>query len=82
MSPYPVLFEPFNTATLKTTAPTMEYDFYTFDAGTVNIATSCLPTYALNSVNQLRIAIAVNDETPKVFSANTGNWNIDSIRAA
>ncbi len=33
-------------------------------------------------MNQLRIAIAVNDETPKVFSANTGNWSIDSIRAA
>lgn len=82
MSPYPILFDAFNTATLKTAAPAMEYDFYTFDAGTVNIATSCLPTYAVNSVNQLRIAIAVNDETPKVISANTGNWSIDSIRAA
>lgn len=82
MSPYPALFAPFAAADLKNSAPLLEYDFYTFGRGSTLVQTICLPTYPLDGTSQGRIAIAVNDETPQVISANSGRWSVDVLRAA
>jgi hypothetical protein len=82
VSPYPAQFEPFEAASLKTTAPLLEYDFYTFDKGALSIQTASLPTYPIDAAHQIRFAIAVNDETPQIVVANAGTWDANVLRAA
>ncbi len=82
VSPYPTQFEPFEVAALKTSAPSLEYDFYTFDKGTMSIQTASLPTYPIDAAHQIRFAIAVNDETPQIVVANAGTWDANVLRAA
>lgn len=45
----------------------MEYDIYTFNSGRFDIYTYMLPTYPINSFQLHRIAVSVDDESPKTI---------------
>lgn len=45
----------------------MEYDIYTFNSGRFDIYTHMLPTYSVNGFQLHRIAISVDDESPKTI---------------
>lgn len=82
VTPFPVTFPAFNPAQITTSTPTMEYDFYTFGAGRLTVQTACLPTYPIDPSRQLRFAIALNNETPQLVTANGGTWDVNVLRAA
>ena len=45
----------------------MEFDIYTFNSGRFDIYTYMLPTYPINSFQLHRIAVSVDDESPKTI---------------
>lgn len=45
----------------------MEYDIYTFNSGRFDIYTYMLPTYPINSFHLHRIAVSVDNESPKTI---------------
>jgi hypothetical protein len=54
-----------------TTQASLKYDFYTFSKGNAQIKIYCLPTHALNTNHQMRLAISVDGQEPQVIDYRT-----------
>jgi hypothetical protein len=50
---------------------TAEYDLFTFSSEKAQITVYCLPSHALNSQHQMRIAVAVDDSEPQTIDYRT-----------
>ena len=50
-------------------SPSLEYDIYTFTEGEASLELRCSPSYPINNEYGLRIALAIDDETPRIVEA-------------
>ena len=68
----------------KKTDPHLEYDFYAFNSGLVEITTHVLPTHPVNNFNEAMFGLSIDNEAPivpniEVGALNTGQWK-DNVR--
>ncbi len=54
-----------------TNHPSLKYDFYTLSKGNAEVKVYCLPTHARNANHQMRIAISVDGQEPRVTDYRT-----------
>jgi len=47
-------------------SPSMEYDIHTFTTGEITIDFNCIPSLPINADYSLRLAMAINDDTPVI----------------
>ncbi|MFI8378180.1 glycosyl hydrolase 115 family protein [Leeuwenhoekiella sp. NPDC079379] len=52
-------------------APVLEYDFYTFNFGTVDVKVSALPTHAVYPGKGVRCAVSIDGATPQIIDFQT-----------
>ncbi len=63
-----------DVAELRTKAPGLEYRFDLGEEGMVEVATECLPTFAIDPKRGLRYAVAIDDEAPQVVDLATKEY--------
>ena len=69
------------------TQPVLEYDFYTFQSGKIEVAMVTLPTFPFNKQVNTRYGISIDDELPQLGEAGTqeewkGKWAENVLRNA
>lgn len=65
---FPVTASP----TLSSSAPYLEYEFYSYSSGKTNVMLYFSPTLNFHALQKgLQYAISIDDETPQIFSLNT-----------
>lgn len=58
-------------ATLSSSAPYVEYEFYSYSSGKANVMLYFSPTLNFHALQKgLQYAISIDDETPQIFSLN------------
>lgn len=56
---------------IKKNSPVLEYDFYAFNFGEVNVFLQAIPTHASNSNTGVRCAVAIDDAEPVIVDFQT-----------
>jgi hypothetical protein len=68
------------TATIQSTSPLMEYDFYAFSTGNATVQVYCLPNQSVGKDAAIRYAVAVDNGTPTLVDVS-GGWSTNVLRA-
>ena len=66
----PIHTEP---ADITAHSPSLEYDFYSFDAGEARLDLDCLPTYAISPAQGARVAVSIDDGVPESLAGKGGD---------
>lgn len=65
---------------IQKNSPALEYDMFLFSRGEISVSVYALPTFPLDGKNNLRIAVAFDNEKPVVIQAKQdGKWAISVI---
>ncbi|MCD6332932.1 MAG: glycosyl hydrolase 115 family protein [Bacteroidales bacterium] len=62
--------------TIKSQSPSIEYDLYLFSTGTMHLQLNCAPGFPINKEYGQRIAIALDDDQPRIIAYKRGNKNV------
>jgi hypothetical protein len=65
---------------LTAKSPNLQYEFYSYDSGSVKINTQFSPTLNFQNTEGLRCAVSIDDEDPQIIIINEGlknprNWD-------
>jgi len=60
-------------------SPLLEYDIYTFTTGTTSLQLNCIPSNPINADYGLRIAVALDEDTPLLISYKKGRSVMDNL---
>lgn len=60
---------------LAENAPSLEYDFYTYNQGWVELQSFTLPTHAINAQRGNLYAVSIDNQAPKIIDFSTSNRN-------
>lgn len=64
-----------DTAGLVEQSPVLEYQVYLWEAGQQEVTVYALPTHAITSEQELRYAVAFDDQTPQIVEYDTTEWS-------
>ena len=65
-----------STQTINKNSPHLEYEFYSYDSGKVNLTAYFSPTLNFHNDEGLKYAISVDDEQPQIISLNKEDNNV------
>jgi hypothetical protein len=64
------------SSNLSATSPHVEYDFYSYDSGSVKVNLYFSPTLNFHNDEGLKYAVSIDDEQPQVLSLNKEDNNV------